>query len=263
MMQRQTTRAASSEPDQEIHNVRETLKTVEPEKDALETQLALLKQKQAEQMATMALQEQEQQRKIQEQHKHIQEKVLDQHDAFLRDKLHGIRMGFQEQTNRIMQLEDEIQNKNYFIDQLQLELTQKLKTIVELEYDLQSHEIHFTEYAEQQYQLGENAMKELQLLQQQQDFMEKQQQECSTTFNSSFTEQSNSLNSSINHCEHDLKKHQLNQQQKNKFQPKRIQALITKLLSDLDHLEELYKQEKLNGLQMKQQYDNDKHELET
>jgi predicted RNase H-like nuclease (RuvC/YqgF family) len=129
-------------------------------------------------------------------------------DEFLKEKMESIQEGFMKQVKLIQKLEDEVLAKNNEIDHLRHELVDKLRRIVELEFDLETHSVHYTDYALEQFKLGEDALKEIQAMQK----------------------------AGSGDCETDPDK---------KLPPRRAQKLISKLLADLDDLESRYKEEKL------------------
>ena len=82
-------------------------------------------------------------------------------DDFLKEKMTGIQEGFEKQLKKIQSLEDEVLAKNSEIESYQVELLRKLHRIVELEFDLETHEVHYTSYAAEQFRLGEEALLEI------------------------------------------------------------------------------------------------------
>ena len=67
----------------------------------------------------------------------------------------------QAQTERMEVLECERRAKADEVDNLRVELEDRLRVIVEYEIDLESHNIHYTSYAEERQQLEEDALNEL------------------------------------------------------------------------------------------------------
>lgn len=65
-------------------------------------------------------------------------------DAFLKEKMEGIQEGFDKQVKKIQSLEDELFEKDNEIETLRNELSLKLHRIVELEFDLETHDVHYT-----------------------------------------------------------------------------------------------------------------------
>ena len=137
-------------------------------------------------------------------------------DDFLKEKMADIQDGFDKQVRKIQSLQKELDSKNDEIDSLRLELVKKLQRIVEIEFDLETHEIHYTAYAAEQFKLGEEALNEIK------------------TSKSS----ENSNDDSHSSIAADGSK---------KFTAKKAQKLISKLLSDLDNLELRYKEEKVKA----------------
>ncbi len=163
----------------QMRSVQQKMQEVEKEKSALENELARL------QNATDG-------------------------DEFLKEKMENIQDGFMKQVKLIQKLEDEVLAKNNEIDHLRHELVDKLRRIVELEFDLETHSVHYTDYALEQFKLGEDALKEIQAM----------QKEGSGDGETG---------------------------QDKKLSPRRAQKLISKLLADLDDLESRYKEEKLEN----------------
>lgn len=158
-------------------------------------------------------------------------------DEFLTDKMNSIQEGFMKQVQTIQTLEDEIVSKNSEIDHLRNELVVKLRRIVELEFDLETHDVHYTDYATEQFKLGEEALAEIKI-------MEKEMgPEADTSDNNS----DRSLGSAPG----------------SKLTPRRAQKLISKLLSDLDNLEARYKDEKLHSVAQIERMKHDNEELQT
>lgn len=166
----------------QMRSVQQKMQEVEKEKSALENELAKL------QNATDG-------------------------DDFLKEKMTSIQDGFMKQVKLIQKLEDEVLAKNNEIDHLRHELVDKLRRIVELEFDLETHSVHYTDYASEQFKLGEEALAEIQGMQK---------------------EESGDIMGD-------------NSDQAKKLPPRRAQKLISKLLADLDDLESRYKEEKLEN----------------
>jgi hypothetical protein len=139
-------------------------------------------------------------------------------DDFLKEKMSGIQEGFEKQLKRIQALEDEVLAKDGELDHLQVELMRKLHRIVELEFDLETHDVHYTAYASEQFKLGEDALAEIKS-------HEKILKRAGGDSESSLAGENSP---------------------DQKLTAKRAQKLISKLLSDLDSLEARYKQEKLD-----------------
>ena len=139
-------------------------------------------------------------------------------DEFLKEKMQGIQDGFEKQLQLIQKLEDENVMKSNEIDHLRSELVAKLRRIVELEFDLQTHEVHYTEYADQQFQLGEGALQELKRIEE--TFGK------DMPFEDSFNRSTSSANGQP-------------------LTARKAHKLISKLLFDLDNLERRYKENKL------------------
>jgi conjugal transfer/entry exclusion protein len=137
-------------------------------------------------------------------------------DEFLKEKMGNIQEGFEKQVNKIQSLQSEVDAKNNEIDILRNELVAKLQRIVELEFDLSTHDIHFTNYAAEQFKLGEEALAEI-----------KSTAEPAIPVDASETSAGETNNKPLT--------------------AKRAQKLISKLLADLDSLEVRYKEEKLRA----------------
>jgi hypothetical protein len=151
-------------------------------------------------------------------------------DDFLKEKMSGIQEGFEKQLKKIQSLEDEVLAKNGEIDHLQVELMRKLHRIVELEFDLETHDVHYTSYASEQFKLGEDALAEIK---NQEKLMQRLAQESAKSGEGG------------------------------PVTARRAQKLISKLLSDLDNLEARYKQEKLDGSAVAQKSKMENEELRT
>lgn len=67
-------------------------------------------------------------------------------DAFLNEKMSGIQEGFDKQVEKIRSLQEEVVTKDDEIERLHEELIEKLRRVVELEFDLETHEVHYTNY---------------------------------------------------------------------------------------------------------------------
>ena len=152
-------------------------------------------------------------------------------DDFLTEKMSGIQEGFMKQVKTIQKLEDELVAKNNEIEHLSNQLVEKLKTIVELEFDLETHNVHYTEYAAEQFKLGEEALIEIKELEREADAM------------GDHSERSAASGKSLS--------------------PRRAQKLISKLLADLDNLEARYKDEKLSSATQKEKLKLENEELQT
>lgn len=150
-------------------------------------------------------------------------------DDYLKEKMGAIQEGFEKQVKKIQSLQDEVDDKNNEIDLLRTQLVMKLQRIVELEFDLETHEVHYTTYAADQFKLGEEALQELKM-------------ESQTNLNESATS--------------------LAMDEPKKLTPRRAQKLISKLLSDLDNLEIRYKEEKLRSASVTEKLKIEKSDLE-
>jgi chromosome segregation ATPase len=151
-------------------------------------------------------------------------------DEFLKDKMDGIQEGFMKQVQAIQKLEDEIVTKNNETDHLRDELVSKLRRIVELEFDLETHDVHYTDYSAEQFKLGEEALTEIKEMER-----EGKHEELG------------------DHSESSGKR----------LSPRRAQKLISKLLADLDNLEARYKDEKLANARKQEKSDLTNQELRT
>lgn len=150
-------------------------------------------------------------------------------DDFLKEKMTSIQDGFMKQLKLIQKLEDEVLAKNNEIDHLRHELVGKLRRIVELEFDLETHNVHYTDYAAEQFRLGEEALAEIQSMQKEENGGNKGDESDQT----------------------------------NKLAPRRAQKLISKLLADLDSLESRYKEEKLGNAAKMAKMELETEELKT
>ncbi|GKZ00027.1 hypothetical protein MPSEU_000956100 [Mayamaea pseudoterrestris] len=188
----------------QMKSVRESLKQMEEEKSQLEQELVRLK-------------------------------GATDDDDYLKEKMGSIQEGFEKQVKKIQSLQDEVDDKNNEIDLLRTQLVMKLQRIVELEFDLETHEVHYTTYAADQFKLGEEALQELKM-------------ESQTNLN----ESTSSLAADGMDADGKPKK----------LTPRRAQKLISKLLSDLDNLEIRYKEEKLRSASVTEKLKIEKSDLE-
>lgn len=236
--------------DDQVIVVKDTLKQVEAEKAELEQKLEYLQLRQAEEDAKRY-----EEHALQAQTNNMDNiRVSDEHDAFLRVKLAGIQKGFQEQTSKISTLQDALRAKDAEIDRLHLEISNKLSRIINLEYDIQCHSIHYTEYSKLQYKLGNDAMNEINtLLEIGQQSIDDESISSPITLPAAPTHDYDHVNSGSSWTS-PLKT-------KPALHPRRAKKLITKLLSDLDHLEELYKNEKLSAMEMSSRLEKENEEL--
>jgi predicted RNase H-like nuclease (RuvC/YqgF family) len=67
-------------------------------------------------------------------------------DTFLNEKMAGIQEGFDKQVEKIRSLREEVVSKDDEVERLHEELIEKLRRVVELEFDLETHEVHYTNY---------------------------------------------------------------------------------------------------------------------
>jgi len=67
-------------------------------------------------------------------------------DAYLGEKMSSIQEGFDKQVEKIRSLQEEVIAKDDEIERLHEELIEKLRRVVELEFDLETHEVHYTNY---------------------------------------------------------------------------------------------------------------------
>lgn len=153
-------------------------------------------------------------------------------DEYLKEQMRSIQEGFDKQVKKIQSLDDELVSKNSEIDNLRDELVVKLRKIVELEFDLETHEIHFTSYAAEQFELGEEALAEI---------------------------RAGSDKKSVASIGSDDQK---------PVSPRRnlsgsARKLISKLLADLDKLEARYKEEKLLSAAKMEEFRLENSELRT
>jgi len=172
-----------------VESVRSSLKQVEAEKSELEKELDRLKKATGD-------------------------------DDFLKEKMAGIQEGFDKQVKKIQTLEEQVVYKNNEIEGLRVELVNKLRRIIELEFDLETHDVHYTEYAAVQFKLGEDALAEI---------------KSNETLIQRYGNESFHSNGSGPGYAH------------KSVSPRRAQKLIFKLLNDLDSLEARYKEEKLQS----------------
>ena len=156
-------------------------------------------------------------------------------DDYLKEKMGAIQEGFEKQVKKIQSLQDEVDDKNNEIDLLRTQLVMKLQRIVELEFDLETHEVHYTTYAKDQFKLGEEALQELKM-------------ESQTNLNESVS----SFGTDAVDADGKPKK----------LTPRKAQKLISKLLSDLDSLEVRYKEEKLRSSSYVEKLKIEKSDLE-
>jgi len=153
-------------------------------------------------------------------------------DDFLKEKMAGIQEGFDKQVDKIKSLLEEVNAKNAEIDMLRSELVRKLQRIVELEFDLETHDIHYTTYAADQFKLGEEALEEIKR-------RDGDESESSVSFGDASLETGKSLT------------------------PKKAQKLISKLLTDLENLEQRYKTEKVKSLANLEEVCRENEEMRT
>jgi hypothetical protein len=250
LVQRQTSADTSTEDQfkHEMIEVKSNLDKVEQEKYALEQKLEYLKNQQLQDQAALSSHD-----------------VTD-HDAFLRDKLNGIQRGFQEQASKIQALETEVVSKNAEIDKYRYEIVCKLKRIVELEFDLEMHDIHYTDYANNQFKLGDDA---LSLMKTESEDHGKHEDFDDDTNDEVIVEDDIALSKAmIGLPESDdtgeaIKIEGTIMGEKKSLTPKRAQKLIAKMLKDLDHLEATYKKEKLKTARTSEQLKNENEDLRT
>lgn len=67
-------------------------------------------------------------------------------DEYLNEKMASIQEGFDKQVEKIRSLQEEVITKDDEIERLHEELIEKLRRVVELEFDLETHEVHYTNY---------------------------------------------------------------------------------------------------------------------
>jgi hypothetical protein len=158
-------------------------------------------------------------------------------DDYLKEKMGAIQEGFEKQVKKIQSLQDEVDDKNNEIDLLRTQLVMKLQRIVELEFDLETHEVHYTSYAADQFKLGEEALQELKM---------------DSQSNLNMNESTSSLATDSMDVDGKPKK----------LTPRKAQKLISKLLSDLDSLEIRYKEEKLRSASITEKMKIEKADLE-
>jgi hypothetical protein len=166
-------------------------------------------------------------------------KTVTDDDDYLKEKMGAIQEGFEKQVKKIQSLQDELDDKNNEIDILRTQLVVKLQRIVELEFDLETHEVHYTTYAAEQFKLGEEALEELK-----QDAVEANSMNESTTSVGTTSDTMDPANRS------------------KKLTPRKAQKLISKLLADLDSLEIRYKEEKLQSASVTEKLKIEKSDLE-
>ena len=188
----------------------------------------------------------------------LQSKTNEQNDVFLKDKMAAIQDGFQKQVEMIRGLQEELSIQDDEITFLRQDLVQKLRRIVELQFDLEMHSIHFTNYAQEQFKLGEEALAELK---------ERRGGRGGVHLRDSMTESSSSnvlgmLNSSgrsisSNIPHDDASSYQSlttsttttmnTKKEGGGGSSRKAQKLIYKLLTDLDHMESRYKADRLHA----------------
>lgn len=150
-------------------------------------------------------------------------------DKFLKEKMAGIQDGFDKQVEKIQELQDEVNERDLSIKMLREELVRKLRRIIELEFDLETHTVHYTNYAAEQFKLGEDALNEI-------------------TRGNNMTQVGEESMSSVG-----TMGSQLSKKSKKSLTPRRAQKLISKLLADLDDLEARYKDDSLStGIRLEQ-----------
>ena len=67
-------------------------------------------------------------------------------DSYLSEKMASIQEGFDKQVETIRSLQEQVITKDDEIERLHEELIEKLRRVVELEFDLETHEVHYTNY---------------------------------------------------------------------------------------------------------------------
>lgn len=153
-------------------------------------------------------------------------------DEFLKEQMAGIQDGFDKQVEKIQSLQQELNVMHHEIESLRLELVKKLQRIVELEFDLETHEVHYTNYAQEQFKLGDEALAEIK---------------------GAGGEFDGHASASSVGSVGDL----------SKVTTRKAQKLISKLLTDLDNIEVRYKEEKLRTLSAMQRMELENEELRT
>ena len=153
----------------------------------------------------------------------LQTKTDDQNDEFLKEKMGHIQDGFQKQVEKIQALQEDLQVKDDEITMLREDLVKKLRRIVELEFDLETHSVHFTNYAREQFKLGEEALAELKGTVQPRNF--DGDESVSSMGDASIRSTTTKRTAS----------------------QRKSQKLISKLLGDLDDLEARYKADRLDA----------------
>lgn len=124
------TAAVSAKVIEELKNVKAKLEDVEQEKSRLESEVNLLKQLMSESEA-------------------------------LKSNYADMDERFEKQLKRSHDLKAKLTGKEDEIEMLRSELAKKLQRIVELEFELETHELNYTNYADELFKLGEDALEEI------------------------------------------------------------------------------------------------------
>ena len=122
--------AVSAKAMEELKNVKAKLEGVEQEKSRLESEVKLLKQLMSESEA-------------------------------LKSNYADMDERFEKQLKRSHDLRAKLTEKDDEIEMLRSELAKKLQRIVELEFELETHELNYTNYADELFKLGEDALEEI------------------------------------------------------------------------------------------------------
>lgn len=153
--------------------------------------------------------------------------ITDGEDEFLKEKMAGIQEGFDKQVRTIQLLQRKLERSEEESDNLRSELVRKLQRIVELEFDLETHEIHYTSYAAEQFQLGEDALNEIKASKKLGEENPNPLQDSQSSIGGVSSSTGGSGSGST---------------------ARKAQKLISKLLFDLDSLEARYKEEKIRSM---------------
>ena len=156
----------------------------------------------------------------------LQNKTDDQNDEFLKKQMAGIQEGFKKQVEMITGLQEELAIKEDEIAQLREDLVKKLRRIVELEFDLETHSVHYTNYAKEQFKLSEEALAEIN----------------SSILQSADVEVTEAASPST--LDGDVSFRSVGTRHGSQ---RKAEKLITKLLGDLDDLEARYKVDRLDS----------------
>jgi hypothetical protein len=136
--------------EQQIYNLSRALQEKEIESKGLKQALRVLQ---------AANKQQRMQQQKQQPDRHHQ--ILQHQVETTKDELITVRTQLEEQTQLTVKLQYQLLEQNDFIQKVKEREMEYLKTITNLEIDLQMHDIHFTNYEQQLMKLEQNTMNEM------------------------------------------------------------------------------------------------------